>query len=43
MEDYPRASALFESVISLPVFYDLSLEQIDYLCDTLEEVLKKVV
>jgi dTDP-4-amino-4,6-dideoxygalactose transaminase len=43
MEDYPRSSALFESVISLPVFYDLSLEQIDYLCDMLEEVLNKVI
>lgn len=42
IEDYPVSAQLFNSIISLPLFYNLSKEQVDYVCSNLKEVLDEV-
>jgi dTDP-4-amino-4,6-dideoxygalactose transaminase len=42
MDSYPVSKDQFNRVISLPLFYDLELSDVDYICKNLKEVLEVV-
>ena len=43
IEDFPQAYSNFACEISLPVYYDLSDEQVDFVADTVIEAVNKVI
>ena len=43
MDKYPVSNKLFNSVISLPIFYDLTLDQVDHVCERLKVILQEVL
>jgi len=42
IDAYPVSKDQFDRVISLPLFYDLELSDVDYICENLKEVLEVV-
>jgi dTDP-4-amino-4,6-dideoxygalactose transaminase len=42
MDAYAISDDLFNSVISLPVFYDLTFDQVDYICTELKNLLSEL-
>jgi dTDP-4-amino-4,6-dideoxygalactose transaminase len=42
MSDFPNAWAQYSNEISLPVFYDLTLEQVDFIAETLIEAVNEI-
>lgn len=43
MEDYPVSGRLFEQEISLPVYYTLKDEQVDYICGRIADGVKEIL
>lgn len=42
MQDYPNAWSQYSNEISLPVYYDLTLEQVDFIAETLISSVEKI-
>lgn len=38
--DYPMANEIYPTLISLPLFYELSNEEVDYICEALSNILE---
>ena len=38
--DYPMANQVYPTLISLPLFYELSCEEVDYICNSLSKILE---
>jgi dTDP-4-amino-4,6-dideoxygalactose transaminase len=41
IEDFPFANQVYPTLISLPLFYELSRDEVDYICDTLQNILEE--
>lgn len=40
IENYPKAFAFYENLVSLPLYNTLSDEEVDYIIDSVEEIVK---
>jgi dTDP-4-amino-4,6-dideoxygalactose transaminase len=43
MEDYPNAWNFYQNEISLPVYFDLSFDDVDFICECIQEAVKAVL
>jgi dTDP-4-amino-4,6-dideoxygalactose transaminase len=39
--DLPCAAAIYPQLVSLPIFPDMTLEQIEYVCSTIKEIISR--
>jgi dTDP-4-amino-4,6-dideoxygalactose transaminase len=43
MKDYPNAWNFYQNEISLPVYFDLSFDDVDFICECIQEAVKAVL
>jgi dTDP-4-amino-4,6-dideoxygalactose transaminase len=43
MKDYPNAWNFYQNEISLPVYFDLSLDDVDFICECIQKAVKEVI